>query len=72
MPKKATTFKDLKSLRALDLGSLQKELSVTQKELYVFRMTQSANELKQSHLIRIHSRQIARIQTLITELAVQA
>ena len=69
MAKKAATFKDLKSLRALDLPTLQKELSSSQKELYVLRMKLATNELKQTHLVRVHTRQIARIQTIIAELA---
>lgn len=67
MAKKATALKDLKALRALDTAGLQKELTTTEKELYILRMKHVANELKQPHLLAAHKRQIARIQTLLTE-----
>jgi large subunit ribosomal protein L29 len=69
MAKKATALKDLKALRALDTAGLQKELTATEKELFVLQMKQVAGELKQSHLIASHRRQIARIKTLLTETA---
>jgi len=67
MAKKATTLKDKKALGALDVIGLTKELHTTSKELYVLRMKLTANELKQPHLIRAHRKQIARLNTLITQ-----
>jgi len=67
MAKKATALKDIKALRALDAAGLQKELTATEKELFVLQMKQVAGELKQSHLIASHRRQIARIKTLQSE-----
>jgi ribosomal protein L29 len=67
MAKKATALKDLKALRALDAAGLQKELTATEKELYILRMKHVANELKQPHLMAAHKKQIARISTLLNE-----
>lgn len=69
MAKKATALKDLKALRALDAAGLQKELAATEKELFVLQMKLVAGELKQSHLIASHRKQIARIQTIQSEAA---
>ncbi len=66
--KKAERIKDIKNLLQLDGVSLNKELLKAKKELYILQMKSSGGELKQTHLLRLYKKYIARLNTLINKL----
>lgn len=63
--KKASGLKDNKALALLDAEALRKELTSAKQELYVLRMKNVANELKQPHLIKEYKTYVARINTYL-------
>ena len=62
--RKSTKKSDLSSM---DLESLKKELTSAEKQLFTLEMKHWTDELKQTHLIQLQRRQIARIKTYISE-----
>ena len=58
-------LKDNKALAQLDAQALAKELKTAQEELYVLKMKQIANELKETHKLKAHRAYIARIKTYL-------
>lgn len=65
MAKKTTELKDMQALNQLDNEWLKKELDKAKKELFVLKMKKVANELKQTHLLKLYRKYIARLSTLI-------
>lgn len=59
MKKQVTTFKTPVELSALDAEGLAKELSKSERELFLLNMKHRANELKQTHTIRLYRKYIA-------------
>ncbi|EKD29538.1 MAG: hypothetical protein ACD_78C00366G0005 [uncultured bacterium (gcode 4)] len=59
MKKQVTTFKTPVELSALDAEGLAKELNKSERELFLLTMKHRANELKQTHTIRLYRKYIA-------------
>ena len=55
---------DIKELTAKELVSKTQEL---RQEIFHFRLQQQAGQLEKPHLIRALRREIARLQTVLTE-----
>ncbi|CRZ35249.1 LSU ribosomal protein L29P [Herbinix hemicellulosilytica] len=60
--------KYLESLRAKSLEDLNEELVAAKKELFNLRFQNATNQLENTSRIREVRRNIARIQTVITEM----
>lgn len=59
MKKQVTTFKTPVELSALDAEGLAKELSKSERELFLLTMKHRANELKQTHTLKLYKKYIA-------------
>ena len=66
MKKTESSIKDLSALNQLDNEWLKQELNKAKKELFVLRMKNFANELKQTHLIKMYRKYIARLNTFLS------
>lgn len=53
--------KDIKALEALDASELAKEITKTEKELFLLNMKNRANELKQSHTLGLLKKYLAKL-----------
>jgi|GEM_PF-4176150 len=62
MKKQVTTFKTPVELSTLDAEGLAKELAKSERELFLLNMKHRANELKQTHTIRLYRKYIALLQ----------
>lgn len=62
------TNKYLESLRSKSLEDLNEELVAAKKELFNLRFQNATNQLENTSRIREVRRNIARIQTVITEM----
>jgi len=62
MKKQVTTFKTPVELSALDAEGLAKELSKSERELFLLTMKHRANELKQTHTLKLYKKYIALLQ----------
>lgn len=63
----AQSTKTNKELHALSREKLVTELGSAQNELFSIRMKQKQGELKETHLVRMWKRYIARIKTFIAQ-----
>lgn len=61
MKKTANKFKDISALSALDKEGIEKEIRTAEKELFLLNMKHRANELKQSHTLKLHKKYLARL-----------
>ena len=67
-------MKEIKDLKLIDIAKLKElnekdlwtELKKASKNLYVLKMQKQLGELKQTHLIKVLRRYIARINTVAT------
>lgn len=68
MKKKTSSIvKDNVSLSQLDNDALKKELNTAKKELFLLKMKHFANELKETHLIKLYRKYIARLNTFLAK-----
>ncbi|EKE25955.1 MAG: hypothetical protein ACD_4C00487G0011 [uncultured bacterium (gcode 4)] len=67
MKKTEIAIKDAQSLNQLDNEALNLELNKAKKELFVLRMKNCANELKETHLIKAHRKYVARLKTFLSK-----
>lgn len=65
--KKTEGIKDIASLNQMDNEALKQELNIAKKELFVLKMKQFSNELKETHLIRNYRKYVARLNTFISQ-----
>lgn len=68
MKKTVSSIKDISSLNQLDNEWLKQELNKAKKELFILKMKQFSNELKETHLIRMYRRYIARLNTFLSQI----
>ncbi|MDD2487514.1 MAG: 50S ribosomal protein L29 [Candidatus Gracilibacteria bacterium] len=66
MKKTESSIKDIASLNQLDNEGLNQELNKAKKELFVLKMKHYSNELKETHLIRMYKKYIARLNTFLS------
>lgn len=62
-----TDLKSKKDLKKMNIEDLNKELAVVKNSLYLLQMKLELNELKQPILLKQYRRQVALINTLISE-----
>lgn len=60
--------KDIKALESLDAAELAKEIAKAEKELFLLNMKHRANELKQSHILGVQKKYLAKLQMIKTRL----
>lgn len=65
---KKTTATNAQALAALDQKGLVKELGNLQREFYLLRMKHVAGELKETHLLKLERKKIARAKTFLNAL----
>ena len=58
---------DVKDLRENSLAELEKQLRETREELLKSRLSKQTGQLERPHLLKEHRREIARLETIITE-----
>lgn len=51
--KNSNSFKDIVTLEAMDSEALAKEITRAEKEFFLLNMKHRANELKQSHTLKL-------------------
>ncbi|MDD2891522.1 MAG: 50S ribosomal protein L29 [Candidatus Gracilibacteria bacterium] len=66
--KKQTQQKDIKTLEAMDIAELTKEIAKAEKELFLLNMKHRVNELKQSHTLGAQKKYIAKLQMMKTRI----
>ena len=62
------TITEIKELTPKELTAKTKEL---RQEIFHYRLQQQAGQLEKSHLVRVARRQIARLQTILTQKTTQ-
>ena len=65
MSKSKLGLKNNNSLKNMSLEDLRLELKTAKKELYILNMKHSLKELKQTHIIRLYKKYIARVTTFL-------
>ena len=61
---KDLNLKENSKLNSLDKKELNEEITLSMKNLFVLRMKKEKGELKQTHLIKILRRYIAKVKTI--------
>ena len=61
---KDLNLKEDSKLNSLDKKELNEEITLSMKNLFVLRMKKEKGELKQTHLIKILRRYIAKVKTI--------
>lgn len=64
-------LKDRKKLNELSEADLKTELTNSSKNLYILKMKKELGELKQTHLIKVLRRYIARLKTIASSKWIQ-
>ena len=60
-------MKTIEELRKLDIGKLLEDLQVMQKALFKLNFETHSGQAKNTHMISLHRKQIARIKTILKQ-----
>lgn len=60
-------MKTMEELKKMDMQKLKEELALMEKELFKAKFNIKTGQAKNSHSIRNHKKQIARIKTIINQ-----